>query len=326
MRIASLLASATEVVYALGLGDQLVAISHECDYPPEALTRPRVSRPRFDPAGLSSRAIDGAVRQAMADHGAVYLLDEARLRAQRPDLILTQAVCQVCAVPTSLAQDAARLLGGGAEVVSLDAHTVADIFRTIRQVGMAAGAPDRAEQVVAQLEARLAHLRRAVERLDRPGVLGLEWLDPPFVPGHWVPEMIELAGGRCLAGEAGRPSRQVSWEDLAALDPDVLVVMPCGYRLEQSRREAETHAERLASVAARAIESGRAYVVDGSSYFNRSGPRVVDGIEMLAALLHPDRMSIVDLNSEKRSRLSVLSSRESAGARGRNRQPITDNR
>lgn len=303
MRIASLLASATEVVYALGLGDQLVAISHECDYPKDALSKPRVSRPRFEPAGLSSRAIDGAVRTAMAQHGSVYLLDQERLRAERPDLILAQAVCQVCAVPTSLAQEAAGLLEGGARVVSLDAHSVQDILQTIRQVGAAAGAADRAERVVAGLTLRLNRVRRAVAGLDRPAVLAIEWLDPPFVPGHWVPEMIELAGGRCLAGEAGRPSRQVSWGDLAELDPDVLVVMPCGYGLERSRREEAAHAERLAEMAPRAFASGRACVVDGSSYFNRSGPRVVDGIEMLAAILHPDQAPPVDLTG----RAEVLS-------------------
>lgn len=295
MRIASLLASATEVVYALGLGDQLVAISHECDYPPEALSKPRVSRPRFQPRGLSSRDIDGAVRTAMAEHGSVYLLDRERLKAEQPDLILTQAVCQVCAVPTSLAEDAARLLDPGARVVSLDAHSVEDVFQSIRQVGAATGAEGRAELVVAGLEVRLDRVRRAVAGLERPTVLAIEWLDPPFVPGHWVPQMIELAGGTCLAGEAGRPSRQVLWDELAGLDPDVLMVMPCGYGLEASRREAEAHAEHLTRVASRALASGRAYVVDGSSYFNRSGPRVVDGIEILATLLHGDRKPLVDL-------------------------------
>jgi iron complex transport system substrate-binding protein len=313
MRIASLLASATEVVYALGLGDQLVAISHECDFPPEALSKPRVSRPRFEPRGLSSGAIDGAVRTAMAEHGSVYVLDQERLKAERPDLILTQAVCQVCAVPTSLAEDAARLLDHGARVVSLDAHSVEDIFQTIRQVGAAAGARERAQRLVANLEGRLDRVRRAVTGLDRPTVLAIEWLDPPFVPGHWVPQMIALAGGTCLAGETGRPSRQVSWDELAGLDPDLLIVMPCGYGLEASRREGAAHAEQLARVAPRALASGRAYVVDGSSYFNRSGPRVVDGIEILARLLHADRAPQVDLTGK-------------AEPLAPSAQPTTDNR
>jgi iron complex transport system substrate-binding protein len=297
MRIASLLASATEIVCALGLGDALVAISHECDYPPEALVKPRVSRPRFDPAGMSSGAIDAAVRDAMARHAAVYVLDEERLRAVRPELILTQAVCDVCAVPTSLAREAARVLGPGVRVVSLDAHTLADVLACVRRVGEAAGAGAgaRAAALVGALEARLARVGRAVAGARPPGVLAIEWLDPPFVPGHWVPEMIERAGGRCLAGTAGRPSRQASWDELAALDPDVLVVMPCGYGLPQARADARRHLAQLARVAPRALAGARAFVVDGSAYFNRSGPRVVDGVEILAALLHPECVRDVPL-------------------------------
>lgn len=322
MRIASLLASATEIVYALGLGNELVAISHECDYPPEALGKPRASRPRFDPTGLSGGAIDAAVRQAMADHGAVYELNADRLRAARPDLILTQAVCDVCAVPTTMARDAARLLGPGVEVVSLDAHTVRDILQSIRDVGAAAGEPEAAARLVGALEGRLERVRRATAGLERPSVLAVEWLDPPFVPGHWVPEMIELAGGHCLAGTAGRPSREVKWDDLTGLDPDVLVVMPCGFGLERSREEAAAHAAELTRVARRAIDTGRAFVVDGSSYFNRSGPRVVDGVEILALLLHPDRMPTVDL-AGRADRLSVVGSQFSVTELT---GPKTDNR
>jgi len=324
MRIASLLASATEMVCALGLQDRLVAISHECDYPPEALDRPRVSRPRFDPAGLPSGAIDVAVREAMTRHGAVYQLDEARLRASRPDLILTQSVCEVCAVPTTLAEQAARVLGEGVRVLSLDAHTVADIFAAIRVVATVAGVSERAERLVASFEERLAGVRRAGDHAERPGVLAIEWLDPPFVPGHWVPEMIELAGGRCVAGTPGRPSRQVSWDELALLDPDVLIVMPCGFGLARSREEAEAHAAELARVAPRAIKGAQAFVVDGSSYFNRSGPRVVDGIEILAALLHPDRTATVDLAGRAEA-FSVVGSRLSVKS-STSREPRTDNR
>jgi iron complex transport system substrate-binding protein len=326
MRIASLLASATEIVCALGLGDALVAISHECDYPPEALGKPRVSRPRFDPAGLSSGAIDAAVRDAMARHGAVYALDEERLRALRPELLLTQAVCDVCAVPTSLAREAARVLGPEVQVVSLDAHTLAEVLACVRSVGEAAGVAARAEALVGALAARLARVGRAVAGARPPGVLAIEWLDPPFVPGHWVPEMIERAGGRCLAGTTGRPSRQMSWDELAALDPDVLVVMPCGYGLPQARADARRHAAQLARVAPRSLASAHAFVVDGSAYFNRSGPRVVDGVEILAALLHPGRMREVSLAGRAES-FSVVGSRLSAlAANIRNREPITDNR
>lgn len=287
-RIASLLASATEIVCALGLRDNLVAISHECDYPPEALDRPRVSRPRFDPAALDTGAIDRAVRQALQEHGSVYEVDGGRLTALRPDLVLTQAVCEVCAVPTASAREAVASLDYGPQVLSLDAHDLAGIFRSIEAVGTGAGVPGRATAYVAELRARVAAVRARVAGRPRPRVLALEWLDPPFVPGHWVPEMIEIAGGVTLQSEAGTRSAQVSWLDLERSDPDVLVIMPCGFGLDASRVEAVRHAERLGHVASRAIAAGRAFAVDGSSYFNRSGPRVVDGIEILAALLHPD--------------------------------------
>jgi iron complex transport system substrate-binding protein len=298
MRIASLLASATEMVAALGLEDQLVAISHECDYPPTVIRRPRVSRPRFDPDALSDAGIDAAVRDSMLHHGSPYALDEERLRAVAPDVILTQAVCEVCAVPTSLAAEAARTLGPEVRVLSLDAHSVEGVLEVVEQLGNALGASGRADALVATLRARLSAVGDAVAGAPRPSVLALEWLDPPFLPGHWVPEMIELAGGRNLAGEALRPSRGVPWEDLTGLDPDVLVVMPCGYGLERSRRSADEQGGRLRALAPRAIAAGRAWVVDGSSYFNRSGPRIADGVEILGALFHPERVKGVKLTGK----------------------------
>lgn len=291
-RIASFLASATEIVVALGLEDRLVAISHECDYPPRVLDRPRLSRPRFDPEGLTSGEIDHAVREAMREYGSVYEIDAAALEAVRPDLILTQAVCEVCAVPTPGVRELVREHGIGAEVLSLDAHTLEGIFETVLQVGEAAGVPERARELVARYRARLAQVEEAVRGEARPRVLAIEWLEPPFAPGHWTPEMIERAGGENLVGRAGAPSAQLAWEELAGYDPDVLLVMPCGYGLEASREEADRHAEALRGVAGRAIASGRAYVVDGSSYFNRSGPRVVAGVEILAGLLHPGRVEV----------------------------------
>lgn len=290
MRIASFLASGTEIVHALGLGDAIVGISHECDYPPELLDRPRLSRPRFDPDGLTSGEIDRAVRQAMLEHGSVYRVDADLLQALRPDVVLTQAVCEVCAVPTPGVTEEVRARGMSTRVESLDAHTVAGILDTVLQVGTAVGAASEARALVDGLSARLAAIGDAVAGGARPRVLAIEWLDPPFLPGHWVPEMIELAGGENLAGEAGRHSVECGWEELRGLDPDVLLIMPCGFGLEASRRDADRHADRLRTVAGRAIDAGNAFVVDGSAYLNRSGPRVVDGVEMLAGLLHPDRV------------------------------------
>ncbi len=308
MRIASLLASATEMVCALGLEDRLVAISHECDYPPEVLDRPRVSRPRFDPARMSSGAIDAAVREAMAAHGSVYELDAEALRKAAPDLILTQEVCEVCAVPTSLAHQAARALGTSPRVLSLDSHTIADIMRSIEQVAEAAGVKDGGQAVVHGIVERLESVRGRVAGRPRPRVLAVEWLEPPFVPGHWCPEMVELAGGENLFGTAGQRSQVVEWDTLNSADPDVLIVMPCGYGLDSSRAEADKHADRLRAVAPRAIETGRAWVVDASSYFNRSGPRVVDGVEILGATLHPDLFPDVRLEGRAERWLTTAAS------------------
>ncbi len=287
MRIVSLLASGTEIVCALGLADRLVGISHECDYPPEVLDRPRVSRPRFEPSGLDSGAIDRAVRAALATHGSVYELDETRLQELSPDLLITQAVCEVCVVPTSLVERAVAVLGTSTVVLSLDAHSIREVLDSIVAVGEAVGAAARARVVASQLEGRIAGVSDRVAADPKPTVLALEWLDPPFAPGHWVPEMIEIAGGRNLVGDVRRPSIQLSWNDVAGLDPDVLIVMPCGFGLAASREAANRHAHELLRVGGRAIGRGRAFVVDGSSFFNRSGPRLADGVEILGRLLHP---------------------------------------
>ncbi len=286
-RIVSLLASGTEISDAIGLGGALVGISHECDFPAHVLDRPRLSRARFDPEGLSSGEIDAAVREAMAEHGSVYEIDGELLASLQPDLILTQAVCEVCAVPTSGVQRAIDSHHLAAEIVSLDAHTIEEILASIEQVGRAAGVETVAKNTVATLRSRLRSVRTAVETAARPRVLAVEWLDPPFAPGHWVPEMIDYAGGECVIGEAGKPSLQLRWEDLEGLDPDILVIMPCGYGLEAACADADAHADRLESVAARAIGEGRAYALDASAYLNRSGPRFVTGVEILAGLFDP---------------------------------------
>lgn len=295
VRIVSLLASGTEIVAALDLDRNLVGISHECDYPPSVTDRPRVSHPRFDPAGLASEAIDAAVRETMERAGAVYRLDTDLLRELAPDLLIAQAVCEVCAVPTSLARDAAEALGGDVRVVSLDSHTVEDVLHSIELVGEAAGVADRAASLGQRLRGRLSRVTERVRRLSRPTVLALEWLAPPFVPGHWTPEMVELAGGTNLLASAWVPSRQVTWSDMDALDPDVLLVLPCGYDLAAARADADRHAMQLVAAAPRAVERGNAWVLDGSAYFNRSGPRMVDGLEVLAAILHPECRSEYDI-------------------------------
>ncbi len=287
MRIVSLLSSATEIVYALGLEERLVGISHECDYPPEALKLPRVSRSRFDPAGLESAEIDREVRRCMQEYGSVYEVDLEQLRALHPDLLLTQAVCEVCAVPTGSVEQAVAELPYAPHVLSLDAHTLEEILATVQQVADAAGVPERGKETVQRLRGRVEQVRERVSGAERPRVLALEWLDPPFAPGHWVPEMIGHAGGVNLLGSAGAPSVQTDWTRLMDLDPDRLLLLPCGYDLRQARADAERHRDRIITLAERALRSGGVWL-GHSAYFSRSGPRVVEGIEALAGLLHPD--------------------------------------
>ena len=272
-RIVSLLPSATEIVCALGLEDQLVGISHSCDYPESIATRPRLTRPRASLEGLSSGEIDAAVRAALRDYGSVYEIDVDALTALEPDLILTQGICDVCAVPEK--QVLASFDGGGTKVLTLDAHDLAAILSSIRDVGCATGAVEQAEDCVADMERRISAVRANVAKRPRPRVLALEWLDPPYVPGHWVPEMISAAGGELLAGKARRPSYRIEWSALPALQPDVVLIMPCGFDLEAASREADRHSDQLRGIG------GRMHMLDASAYFSRSGPRVADGVEIL---------------------------------------------
>ncbi|PYP59317.1 MAG: cobalamin-binding protein [Gemmatimonadetes bacterium] len=299
-RIVSLLPSATEIVCALGLEDRLVGVSHSCDYPPHVRTNPVLTRPRFPLDGLSSGEIDAAVRQALREFGSVYEVDGAGLAAARPDLLLTQGVCEVCAVPTRDAQAAAAGIATCPSVLALDAHDIAGVLHTIRAVGHVTQVSERADACVRDIERRIACVRARVEGRTPVSVLALEWLDPPFVPGHWVPEMVALAGGRLLRGTAGRRSFALSWEEIAGLDPDVVLVMPCGFDLAAAGADADRHAASLRAAAPRAIGAGRAYAVDATAHFSRPGPRIADGVELLAGLLHPEAFPGVSLEGRAR--------------------------
>ncbi|HUC41457.1 MAG TPA: ABC transporter substrate-binding protein [Gemmatimonadales bacterium] len=265
---------------ALGLEDRLVGISHGCDYPTSILHLPRLTRPRRDLAGLSSAEIDAAVRAALHEDGSVYAIDVEAISDLKPDLILTQGICDVCAVPESQVLPLSRV---GTHIVTLDAHDLSAIFESIRTVGAAAGVSERAEQLVSQMQQRLAAVRTRVADRPRPRVLALEWLDPPYVPGHWVPEMIDAAGGDLLVGTTRRPSYRMEWSELCSLSPppDVLLIMPCGFDVAMAQREAARHRADLRALG------GRVQLLDASAYFSRSGPRVVDGLEILASVLHP---------------------------------------
>jgi iron complex transport system substrate-binding protein len=282
MRIASLVPSATEMLFALGLGGDVVAVTHECDHPPPARELPQLTATVL-PEGLSAGEIDAAVRSVVGAGGALYSLDEELLARLAPDLIVTQAVCDVCAVSFEDVVAVAARLPGRPRVVQQDPSTLREVLEDVTRLGEATGIEARAAAVRCGLEARLEAVRAAVAGASRPRVLALEWLDPPFVGGHWIPEMIELAGGVDVIGTVGAKSPEVAWERLAGLDPDSVVAMPCGWYLEDSRAQALEHRERIEALGAR-----RVFAVDAASTYSRPGPRLVDGTELLAHLLHPD--------------------------------------
>ncbi|MGH9042975.1 MAG: cobalamin-binding protein [Acidimicrobiia bacterium] len=291
MRIVSLLPSATEIVYSLGLGDDLVGVTYECDHPAEARTKPVVSDTALALApDMPAAEIDRLVSERVAAGEALYNLDSVRIGDLEPDLILTQDLCRVCAVPSGQVEDALAKIGCTAEVVSLDPHSLGDILAGIIEVGRRAGVPERAAGIVDGLRARIAAVEDAARDLDRVPTVTLEWLDPPFAGGHWVPEMVELAGGRHLLVAAGEPSPRVAWDLVGDAAPEVIVVMPCGYDLAAARAEAEAVLPGIPAVTGTpAWSAGRVFAVDANGYFSRSGPRVVEGLEALAWILHPDR-------------------------------------
>ena len=284
MRIASLVPSATEMLFALGLGDQVVAVTHECDYPPEAAGKPHLTH-SLVPEGLSAGEIDAEVRRLTGEGRHLYELDEPTLRELGVDLIVTQAVCEVCAVSYDDVVAVAARLPSKPGVISLDPSNLDEVLADMPRLGEAAGVSDRAASLRAELELRLERVRGAVEGAIRPRVLALEWLDPPFVGGHWVPEMIEIAGGVDAIGVAGAKSRTAEWDELRASEPDVVVAMPCGWNAVQARAEVEGRAAQVAAIGA-----DRIWAVDAGASFSRPGPRLVEGTELLAHLLHPDRV------------------------------------
>jgi iron complex transport system substrate-binding protein len=288
-RIVSLLPSSTEIVCALGLGDELVAITHECDYPPEVAHLPRITASRISHETMTSSEIDHAVRSQLDGHGSIYDLDEERLQELKPDLIITQELCEVCAVSYKTVARAARMFQTEVRVVSLEPNTIADIFDNIRTVGQLTGRETEAEELTASLAARLARLEAAtVQAETRPRVLMLEWLEPFFAPGHWVPEQVRLAGGDHGFGRAGEKSVTTTIEEIRDYAPQVIVMIPCGYYKEDILRQLPRTriAEDFHQLPA--VEQGEVWAVDATSYFSRPGPRVVDGAEILARILHPE--------------------------------------
>jgi iron complex transport system substrate-binding protein len=293
MRIVSLLPSATEIVCALGLVDDLVGITHECDWPPEVAGKPVLTRATHAMAGLSGGQIHRLVTAAMHGGSSLYELDEEALAAANPDLILTQELCDVCAVSYRRVNEAVREMGGSATVLSLEPSSIEGIFNTISTVGAMADAEDAAVEVLEDLRSRLGEIEERVQERRSDGqaplrVAALEWLDPPFAAGHWVPEQVRRAGAWEVLGAEGQRSVESSWEAVRDVDPELLVLMPCGFHVEDSVEEWRRAPRPAFWHDLDAVRRGQVFVVDGSAYFSRPGPRVIDGIAILAEIFDPD--------------------------------------
>ena len=284
MRIVSLVPHATELLFALGAGGEVLGVTHECDHPPEVLELERLTRDVLPP-GLSAREIDEAVRERTLGGEAIYELDRVALGEIDPELIVTQALCPVCAVSYEEVEEIARTLPSGPRVVALDPKTLGETLGDVSTLGEATGRGREARELVESAAGRIEGVAEAVRGAERPRVVAVEWLDPVFVAGHWTPQLIELAGGEDVLGLPGEPSQELDWETLRAAGAQVVVVMPCGYDAPRAREEGLVHRDRLAG-----LEAERVVAVDAAAYFSRPGPRLVDGLELLAHILHPDRV------------------------------------
>jgi len=285
MKICSLLPSATEILFALGLGDDVAGVSHECDFPPEAQSKPVLIHSRISPS-QGAADIDREVREFLARGESLYSVDFDLLRAIEPDLIVTQDLCHVCAAtPDDLASALARI-EHQPQIVTLNPHSLADVCADIRAVGEATGRAARADAFVVRFEREVARVEQSVAGRERLRVVCLEWLDPFYVAGHWVPEMVERAGGKDVLGHAGSPSFRVKWEAISAARPDVIVIMPCGYRLANAKAEFRNLTLPSGWQDLPAVQNDRVFVVEASGYFSRPGPRLTVGMAILANAIH----------------------------------------
>ena len=289
-RIVSLLPSATEIVYALGLGERLVGVTHECDFPPAARELPQLTASAL-PHASSSAEIDRHVRKSLHAGSSLYALDSELLERLAPDLIVTQELCEVCAVSYDIVARAAKRLRGDPRILSLEPSSLADVYSNIATVAEICGVPAVADAVIERLRARIAALSAAVAGLERPRTLVLEWTDPPMSGGHWTPGLVELAGGEPVLAHPGANSQVIAWDAIAAADPDVVIVAPCGFDLARTRAAIAELEAVPAWPALRAVREGRACAVDGNAYVNRPGPRLVDTAELFARALHGERVA-----------------------------------
>jgi iron complex transport system substrate-binding protein len=305
MRICSLLPGATEIACALGLADEIVGVSHECDFPAAARTKPVMVRSRIDPTIIGSGEIDRRVGDLLRSKQSLYALDEKLFKDSEPDIILTQGLCDVCALDYNDVVQAARSLPKDPRIVSLDPHCLADILNDLLRIGEATHRTRQAESLVQDLEGRIEAVRDRTSRSDsQPRVGCLEWFDPLYIAGHWVPEMVQIAGGNDIFGTAGEPSAKVEWGAVIAAMPEILILMPCGFDLDRAVRESSLLKNRAGWQTLPAVKDGRVFAVSGTDYFSRPGPRLIDGLELLSQLVHPE-LSQAPISSDLVKRVNL---------------------
>ncbi|HUH99525.1 MAG TPA: cobalamin-binding protein [Nitrososphaerales archaeon] len=308
MRIYSFIPSATEIVYALGLGGQLCGVTHECDHPADARTKPVAIRSRVDASGMSQREIDDLVVESVGHGHGLYSIDKELLRKNPPDVVITQELCDVCSVSLRDVLSTISELSKTCNVVSLKPRGLRGVLEDVVAVGNACGAQAEAKTLARSLQARIDRVGRRAAGLERPRVFCVEWFDPVFASGHWVPEMVGLAGGEDALALAGRESRKIPWEAVVSYDPEVMVLMPCGFDIERTMADLQALDSRPGWSSMTAVKTGRVFATNGSAYFSRPGPRLVDGLELLAKIIHPevfggelrlDRARLLDLQPVK---------------------------
>jgi iron complex transport system substrate-binding protein len=289
MRVCSLLPGATEIAFALGLGDDVVGVTHECDYPPEARHKPIVVHSSIDADSMTSLEIEHCVNERLRSNKGLYVIDKARLRDTAPDVILTQGLCDVCAIDYEDVVRAAENLPHKPQIVSLTPHCLTDILVDVMRVGEATERHDHADKLTRDLNRRVSAVReRTSLSSSRPRVACIEWLEPIYAAGHWVPELVDLAGGHDGLSQTGEPSAKIAWQKIVDFAPEVIVLMPCGFDLQRTLREAPALAKLDCWRSLPAVKAGRVYAVNGHAFFSRPGPRLIEGLEILAALIHPE--------------------------------------
>lgn len=298
MHIVSFLPSATEMLYELGAGDQVLAVTHECNYPVEAKTKPKVIHSSFDPQKMSSQEIDNKVSELVSSGKDIYILDEQVLKKADPDLIVAQGICEVCSPYTREIDRAVTILGNKPEVLILDPKNLDEILQNVIQVGNKVSKQEQAKDFVAKLQKRIDNIKNTL-KISRPKVMCIEWLDPLFTAGHWVPQMVEIAGGINGISSTGEKSRRMQIDEIITFDPDIIILMPCGFDIDRTILEYEKLYEDRKWKKIKAVRNGEVYAVNANEYFSKPGPRTVAGLEILAKIIHPDTFR--DLQIPKQS-------------------------